>query len=244
MSIAAGRDLARHLLVTVYQSLPQPLFRDVSFPGPPIGAGPVATTVVALPNSGTSTMKLRFDSFAVVAIVGISARCFAQIPFEPPQPPPAQAAPTPAQTPQSQADVEWLTSYMLVHEGYRFDDLPALERSLEKMSPTQLRTLRQFIEEKHAMDIERAATVRQMPAEQLTSSALDKQRQQQALDQYNEDQSQGPDIADVRLEHMKNLAEANERGELIQIRTPELPGNDPFGPTPKHPFGFGSHGTD
>ena len=49
------------------------------------------------------------------------------------------------------------------------------------MSPTQLRTLRHFIEEKHAMDIERAATVRQMQAEQLTSSDLDKRRQQQRL---------------------------------------------------------------
>jgi hypothetical protein len=133
---------------------------------------------------------------------------------------------------------------MLVNEGYRFEDLPALERSFEKMSPTQLHTLRQFIEEKHAMDLERAATIRQMQAHELTTSAAYERRQKQALDQYNEDQSQGPDIADVRLEHMKNLAEANERGELIQIRTPEMPGNDPFGPPPERPFGFGSHGTD
>jgi hypothetical protein len=203
-------------------------------------AGPVATAGVARLHSGATVMRFRFDFFvAVVAIVGISARSFAQIPFEPAN---AQPAPiVPAQTPQIQADVEWLTSYMLVNEGYRFDDLPALERSFEKMSPTQLHTLRQFMERKHAMALQRATTIRQMQAQQLANSAAVQRRQRQMLSQYHEDQSQGSDITDVRLQHMKNLAAANERGELIQIRTPEMPGNDPFGPTPERPFGFGSY---
>ena len=73
------------------------------------------------------------------------------------------------QTPQAQADVEWLMSYMLAHEGYRFDDVPMMERSFGKMSPTQLHTLREFYEKKHTLQTQHAATMIQAQQKQMSA---------------------------------------------------------------------------
>lgn len=180
-------------------------------------------------------MRFRLLSFAFfVATAGISARGFAQVPFEPAQTQADPAAPASASTPSPEADVEWLTSYMLANEGYRFDDLPALEQSFEKMSPTQLRVLRQFFEQTHAMNMHRPDSIRRLQSQQTTTSVAE----QQALSQYNEDQYAGPNVGDIRLEHMQLKAEANERGQLFQSRNPPMPPQDPFRKIPDRPARF------
>jgi hypothetical protein len=186
-------------------------------------------------------MKVRFDW--LVVIVAVSGKCaggLAQIPFEP-APTQAHAAPIQQQTPQEQADVAWLMAYMLAHEGYRFDDVPMMERSFGKMSPTQLHTLRQFYEKKHALQMQHAATTLQLQAQQ-TAAAAAAQRQQQAFFLTPEQDAWAGAITNVRLQNMRDIAEANEKGELFNTRT--IPGlrKDPFGPTPMRPVGFGNWG--
>ncbi|MEX0642683.1 MAG: hypothetical protein WD468_08270 [Pirellulales bacterium] len=208
-------------------------------------------------------MKLRFDWAVVVVVSGTCACGLAQIPFEPAQVP-AQAAPVQQQTPQQQADVKWLMKYMLANEGYRFDDVPMMERSFGQMSPTQLHTLREFYEKKHALEMQHAATMIQaqqnqmsaIQAQQLraaiesresqsTEIAAAAQRQQQREQAFfltpTQDAWQGS-IANVRLQNMGIVAEKNEEGDLFQIR--QIPGlrKDPFGPTPMRGVGYGSWG--
>src|SRR5262245_40224749 len=104
--------------------------------------------------SETSLMKLRCDWICViVAVLGMCAVSVAQIPFEP-EDTSTQSPAVQQQTPQARADVEWLMSYMLAHEGYRFDDVPMMERSFGKMSPTQLHTLREFYEKKYTIGMQ------------------------------------------------------------------------------------------
>jgi hypothetical protein len=193
-------------------------------------------------------MNLRFDW--LVVIVGVSGSCalgLAQIPFEPAEDS-AQIAPVQQQTPQAQADVEWLMAYMLAHEGYRFDDVPMMERSFGKMSPTQLHTLREFYEKKHALQMQYAATTIQAQAQQTQQAqhptAAEQRRRQRERSFFltsEQDAWQGS-IANVRLENMGTIAEKNEEGDLFNIRT--IPGlrKDPFGPAPMRPVGFGSWG--
>ncbi len=209
-------------------------------------------------------MKLRVDWLViVVAVSGTCAGVLGQIPFEPAQSP-APAASIEQQSPQSQADVAWLMSYMLAHEGYRFDDVPMLERSFGKMSPTQLHTLRQLYEQKHALEMQHAATMIQAHQKQLsdiqaqqervaiesresqaTEAAAAAQRRRQREQAFfltpTQDAWQGA-ITNVRLQNMQNIAEANEKGYLFNTR--QIPGlrNDPFGPTPMRPVGFGNWG--
>ena len=77
-------------------------------------------------------MKLRFDHVVVlVAVLGTCAGGVAQIPFVPAETS-DQAATTRQRTPEAQANVAWLMTYMLAHEGYRFDDVPMMERAFGK----------------------------------------------------------------------------------------------------------------
>jgi hypothetical protein len=194
-------------------------------------------------------MKLRFDKLVViVAVSGMCALGLAQIPFEPAETP-AQSAPVQQQTPQQQSDVEWLMAYMLAHEGYRFDDVPMMERSFGKMSPTQLHTLREFYEKKHTLQMQHVATTlkaqeRQAKQIQLQPTAAEQRRQQrqQAFFLTPEQDAWQGSIANIRLQNMADIAEKNKEGELFNTR--QIPGlrTDPFGPTPMRPVGFGNWG--
>jgi hypothetical protein len=101
-----------------------------------------------------------------ISALGLCAVSLAQTPAPAPKTKAVQTQPpaVPQQTPQSQADAEWLTAYMLAHEGYRLDHMPALEKSFAKMSPTQLHTLRDFYEQKHEMLTQQEALIHQMQA--------------------------------------------------------------------------------
>jgi len=198
-------------------------------------------------------MKLCFHLFAsAVVAAGLFTKSRAQIPFEPAQelaaPAPAAPSTLPAQAAsQKQADVDWLTSYMLAFEGYHFDRMPALEKSFEKMTATQLHMLRQFYERKHAMQMRQAAAMRQLQALQLSraSAFLPQQQTQQPQQPLHQDQPELPpdqqvhirlpseptdvNIGEIRLQQMQAEAAANRKGELFEGRDPDAYGANPFG---------------
>ena len=127
----------------------------------------------------------------------------------------APPVPAPQQAPQSQADVEWLTAYMLAHEGYRLNHMPALEKAFEKMSPTQLRTLREFYEQKHEMVMRQTALIHQLQAQQVNMAQEYQQRQQQSLDRFTQEQSQAADSETERINQMHEQAAANAAAERL-----------------------------
>ena len=186
-------------------------------------------------------MKLRFDSFAVlVTVVGMCAVGLAQAPAPPSAAPIARPS-TQQQTPQSQADVEWLTAYMMAHEGYRLDHMPALEKSFAKMTPTQLHTLREFYERKHAMVMPQEATIRQMQAQQVSMAQAYQQRQQRSLNQFTQEESQAADAETRRINQMHEEAATNAgaaRSYGPRIYPSPGYGGYPFGPYggPRYPY--------
>jgi hypothetical protein len=132
--------------------------------------------------------------------------------------PAAQVAPPVSaeqQVPQSQADVEWLTAYMLAHEGYQLNHMPALEKTFEKMSPTQLRTLREFYEQKHEMVMRQTALIHQLQAQQVNMAQEYHQRQQQALDEFTREQSLAAESENERINRMHEQAAANAAAERL-----------------------------
>jgi exonuclease VII large subunit len=167
----------------------------------------------------------------LIAVAGICAQGSAQTPAPPAKASTAQASTTPQQTPQSQADVEWLTAYMMAHEGYRLDHMSALEKSFTKMSPTQLHTLREFYERKHAMVMQQKR--RFARCRQQVSMAQAYQQQQRSLNQFTQEESQAADAETRRINQMHEEAAANAgaaRNYGPHIYPSPGYGGYPFGP--------------
>ena len=147
-------------------------------------------------------------------------------------PPPV---PAPQQSPQSQADVEWLTAYMLAHKGYQLNHMSALEQTFSKMSPTQLHTLREFYEQKHAMVMQQTALIHQLQAQQVNMAQAYQQRQQQALDQFTQEQSQAATSETQRINQMHEQAAANAAAE--RMYGPRIYPSPGYGVYPYVPYG-------
>ena len=147
----------------------------------------------------------------------------------------ATAVLVPQQSPQSQADVEWLTAYMLVHKGYQLNHMSALEQTFSKMSPTQLHTLREFYEQKHAMVMQQTALIHQLQAQQVNMAQAYQQRQQQALDQFTQEQSQAATSETQRINQMHEQAAANAAAE--RMYGPRIYPSPGYGVYPYVPFG-------
>lgn len=179
--------------------------------------------------------------FAMVAIVGSVTTCLAQEPTSPATSQPAttsksqedtSATSTRQQTPQAQADVEWLTAYMLAHEGYRLNHLPALEQSFEKMSPTQLHTLRELYEQKRAMAMRQAAIDHRLQEQQLELARQYHERQQRTMDQAAQQRSQAVNEVQQQINRMHADAAANAAAQRLygpRIYPSPILGGRPYG---------------
>src|SRR3990172_6422475 len=87
---------------------------------------------------------------------------------------------------QAQSDQEWLTAYMMAHQGYRLDHMDALEDTFSKMTPTQLGTLKDFYEQKHAAMVRQQELFHRAQALQLSMGEANMQRQMQGMNQINQ----------------------------------------------------------
>ena len=101
----------------------------------------------------------------------------------------SQADPT-SQPSQAQLDREWLTSYFLVHQGYKLHHMAAIDATLNKMTPTQLRTLRDMYDQKHTMTMQQQATFNQWNAQKVAQAQAWSQRQQQQMNQISTEETQ------------------------------------------------------
>lgn len=117
---------------------------------------------------------------------------------------PNQAAPS-----QAQQDKEWLTAYFLVHQGYKFQHMPAIDATLNKMTPTQLHTLREMYDQKHSMMMQQQATFNQWNARKLAQAQAWDQRQQRQMNQISSEESQSANVEEQQINQMHQEAAAN-----------------------------------
>lgn len=102
-----------------------------------------------------------------------------------PPSPDALPAPEPAagntpDTPVAQQEREWLVAYLIAHQGYRIDQMDALEKRIDRMSPTQVQTLVDIYKQKHELALKREASYHQMRSQTLAAQTADyNQRLQQ-----------------------------------------------------------------
>jgi hypothetical protein len=122
--------------------------------------------------------------------------------------------PSPGITSASEAtdDREWLTAYMMAHQGYRLDHMDALDDTFSKMSPTQLRTLRLMYQEKHESDMEMADLERRSREHAIAHFERQADLQNQ---RYAMESDQAASLAERQLDTMHREAFENYQ----QIRT-------------------------
>ena len=119
-----------------------------------------------------------------------------------------------SQSAQAKEAKEWLTAYMMVHHGYQLNHMDALEDKFNKMTPTQLETLKMMYEQKHAANLRRDAMFQQAQ-DQVNNIRMSQLRGQQQL--FNKAELQGEqesaEIEQNRLNQMHREAAANIRAK-------------------------------
>lgn len=110
---------------------------------------------------------------------------------------------------QAQADKEWLTAYFMVHEGYRLHHKPALDATLNKMTPTQLHTLRDMYDQKRSLMMQQQANFNRMNAQQVAHAEAYDQKQQQQLNQVSAEETQSASLEERQINQMHQEAAAN-----------------------------------
>lgn len=143
----------------------------------------------------------------------------------------APASPTPL-SPESKSDVEWLTAYMMAHQGYRLDHMPALEDSFSKMTPTQLGTLRDFYEQKHEATMKQQELFHRMQAQQLANAEAQVAKQQRAMNTISTEQTQAANVENQQINIMHQ--EAAEAAMQNRAGYPYM-----YGGYPAYPYGYG-----
>jgi len=148
---------------------------------------------------------------------------------------PPAAAPAPAnqssQDSQAQADKEWLTAYFMVHEGYKLQHMPAIDATLNKMTPTQLHTLRDMYDQKHSLMMQQQATFNQWNAQKVAQAQAWDQRQQRQLNQVSAEETQSASLEERQINQMHQEAAAN-----AEAKSQSYPGMyGPYG----SPYGYG-----
>jgi hypothetical protein len=164
-------------------------------------------------------MNARHLIAAVTAAMLLALDAVAQQPAQPvPQPAqPATPAPgSPQEAAQAQLDREWLTAYMMAHEGYGLKNMAALEDKFGKMTPTQLATLRMFYEQKHNLMVQQQQLFHQAQAHQNALAQMQLARQQQAMNAINQEDTGAANLEDQRLNIMHQEAwEASQQKSAL-----------------------------
>ena len=161
------------------------------------------------------------------------ASSFAQTPAPPAQPsaPPVGVSSQSAPISQAQDDREWLTAYFMVHQGYKMHHMPAIDATLNKMTPTQLHTLRDMYDQKHSMMMQQQATFNQWNAQKVAQAQAYQQQQQRQLNQISAEESQSANLEERQINQMHQEAAAN--AEMKSLSYPGAVG--PYG----SPYGYG-----
>ena len=174
-------------------------------------------------------LALFYVAALVVALLVDVAAGHAQQPAAPSAAPPAAS-----EGANGQDDQEWLTAYMLAHEGYRLHHVDALNDSFSKMTPSQLSTMRDLYEQKHQQMVQQQQLFHRMNALQVSMAEHQNARQQQMMSQINQEQSQAAGLEERQLNQMH--MQAAEAAAQKSMTYPSY--MQPMG-YPYSPYGYG-----
>jgi hypothetical protein len=112
--------------------------------------------------------------------------------------------------------------------------MPAIDATLNKMTPTQLHTLREMYDQKHSLMMQQQATFNQWNAQKVAQAQAWDQRQQRQLNQISTEESQAASLEERQINQMHQEAAAN--AEAKSLSYPGMFG--PYG----GPYGYGGYG--
>ena len=125
----------------------------------------------------------------------------------------AQEAPSPSSEgfSQTEKDRDWLTAYMLAHQGYHLHHLDAVSDRINKLSPNQVRTLTDLYKQKHQMTLQSEALSQRIRAQQVAVAEAHLRQQQANMGKFDQLESQAAVIEDHRLNQMHREAFQNSQ---------------------------------
>ncbi|MEX0641339.1 MAG: hypothetical protein WD468_01490 [Pirellulales bacterium] len=137
---------------------------------------------------------------------------------------------------QAQLDKEWLTSYFLVHQGYKLHHMEAIDVTLNKMTPTQLHTLREMYDQKHSLMMQQQAQFNQWNAHQLAQAQAYNQKQQQQMSQISSEETQAANLSEQQINQMHQEAAANAENKSMSYPGMYGPYGGAYGGGYIHPY--------
>lgn len=184
----------------------------------------------------TRLFSLKSLAMAVVVGAGLTTGLVAQQPaarnqdpdtgYAPPRPAARGAATSPAaadaQLPQPEAatndappqndiqkEREWLVAYLIAHQGYRIDQMDALEKRIDRMSPTQVQTLVDVYKQKHDFALQREQSYQQMRNQAFSMQTADRAQAVHEQNTYQQELDAGAQAMQARLNEQQQQAARN-----------------------------------
>jgi hypothetical protein len=121
-----------------------------------------------------------------------------------------------AEISEAQQDKEWLTAYMLTHQGYRLEHLDALNDVFGKMTPSQLHAMRLMYQEKYESSKRTDALMQRAQEQSASIGELQVKKEQTALKQINSGDTGSANLEDQRLTQMHREASENYQQEQAE----------------------------
>ncbi len=172
---------------------------------------------------------VKLSVWSVLAASFLLLMTVALAPGAEPQPPvnqPAEPSGTPIRPHETHVQIspeeqgrqsrEWLTAYMLTHGGYRLHHLDALNDTFEKMTPSQLSTLKKLHEEKHQATMRQQDVEQRMREHEAANAEAHNRMTDQQLNAFTSQQNQQGAATEQRLSAMHHEASANYRMNMQQ----------------------------
>ncbi len=122
--------------------------------------------------------------------------------------PPAAGTPQPPQD-DIQKEREWLVAYLIAHQGYRIDQMDALEKRIDRMSPTQVQTMVDLYQQKHDLALQREQAFQQMRKQSVSMQMADNQQRDQQEQTYRQELDSGAQAEQSRLNQQQAQAMQN-----------------------------------
>jgi len=110
-------------------------------------------------------------------------------------------------TPQVKKDREWLVAYLIAHQGYRIEQMDALEKRIDRMTPTQVETLIDVYQQKHQMALSREANWQQLQQQQFALMQTQQAQLAEQQDEHTKELDQAANLEQSRLEQQRQQAE-------------------------------------
>lgn len=132
----------------------------------------------------------------------------------------------------TQQEREWLVAYLIAHQGYRIDQMDELEKRMDRMSPTQVRTLVDLYQQKHQFALHRELANQQARNQAFSMQTADYNQRVQQEQMTRQELDAGATAEQSRLNQQQSQARQNvEQNSLMHQSNYMNQGNyvNPYG---------------